>query len=104
MQEQNLELSNAPTINISPSLVSADNKQETEDLFGKSPQTFDKVRVRQGVWACVCARVCVQHLLSMREHKHLRTFPCPANTCLAECSIRRVNNGREGQEGDVRSW
>lgn len=53
MQEQNLELSNAPTINISPSLFSAD-KQETEDPFGKSPQTFDKMCVRQGVCVCVC--------------------------------------------------
>lgn len=56
MQEQNLELSNAQTINSSPSLVSADNnretEQETEDPFGKSPQTFDKTCVREGV--CVC--------------------------------------------------
>ena len=95
MQKQNLELSNAPTMNISPSLLSADNKQETEDLFGKSPQTFGKVYV------CVC--VCVQYQLSMRERKQ-RTFPRAANACIGECSIRRVNNGREGQEGDVKSW
>lgn len=57
MQEQNLELSNAQTINSSPSLVSADNNQETEDPFGKSPQTFDKTCVREGV--CV-SNICCQ--------------------------------------------
>lgn len=69
MQEQNLELSNAPTINISPSLVSADNKQKTEDLFGKNPQTFDKVCVREDVCACVvaCVRACVSPISAANE-------------------------------------
>lgn len=40
-----------------------------------------------------------EHLLSLKEHKYLRTCPRPANTCLPGWSGRQIHNGHEGGEG-----
>lgn len=103
MQEQNLELSNTPAINISPSLFSAD-KQETEDPFGKSPQTFDKMCVRQGVCVCV-SNICCQWG-SANIWEPFPVLPTPALLSAAlDASTMDVKDKKETSgAGDMLVW